>query len=229
MASPHIVPWSRAGAVVIATLLLLIALRMPRPDVVRRCLAAVLLAAVAAEVFLHWRLERFLNPGLTDGTDALIARDSLHGATFAPDVDLVLFASGRRIHLRTDAEGRRTSGAPIDPSLPSLVFTGESTVAGIGLQWEETFPAILGARLRSQVVNLGSPGHRLDQSWLRLEAELPKLARPVAVVGVFMPGLVGRSFANQLHPPARPTAFGVELLPREPADLLRRFSLYRLW
>jgi hypothetical protein len=230
IASPHIVVWCRATAAALGVLLLLVAIRMPRPDVARRSLAALVLAVVAAEAFLQWRLQRLLNPGLIDGTDALVAVDSRYGTTLRSDMDEIHFASGRRIRFRTDAEGRRTSGAPIDPSLPSLVFTGESAVAGIGLQWEEGFPAILGMRLRSQVVNLASPGYRIDQSWLRLEAELPKLGHPVAVVALFMPGLIGRSFANQAHPPARASAAGdVELLPIEAPGLLQRSGLYRLW
>src|SRR5439155_950157 len=95
---------------------------------------------------------------------------------------------------------------------PSLIFTGESTMAGFGLQWEETFPVLLGTRLQLQVVNLASPAYRADQSWLRLTDALPNLEHPVAVVGIFMPGLVGRSFV----PPEAPT-------------LLQRSGLYRLW
>jgi hypothetical protein len=50
------------------------------------------------------------------------------------------------------------------------------------------------------------------------------------VIGLFMPGLIGRSFAGQRHPPARPSpSGGVELLPPEPPGLLQRSGLYRLW
>ena len=45
-----------------------------------------------------------------------------------------------------------------------------------------------------------------------------------------MPGLVGRSFAGQSHPPAQPSlSGGVELLPLESPGLLQRSGLYRLW
>jgi hypothetical protein len=229
-ASPHIVVWSRVTAAVIAALLLSVAIQMPRRDVALRTLAAILLAVVAAEMLLQWRLQRWLNPGLADGTDALIEWNARYGATLRADIDRIDFASGREIRFRTDSQRRRISGVPIDPAMPSLVFTGESMVAGIGLRWEETFPAIVGTRLRSQVINVASPGYRIDQSWLRLEAELPKLDRPLAVIAVFMPGLVGRSFANQAHPPARLSPSGViELVPLEPPGLLQRSGLYRLW
>ncbi|HYZ88725.1 MAG TPA: hypothetical protein VE620_05470 [Myxococcales bacterium] len=228
-ASPHVVVWSRATAAAMAALLLRVAIRLPRRDVALRSLVAVLFAVIAAEALLQWRLHRWLNPGLADGTDALVEWNPRYGSTLRADLDRIDIASGREIHFRTDSERRRTSGAPLDPALPTLVFTGESTVAGIGLRWEETFPAILGRRLRSQVINLASPGYRIDQSWLRLEAELPKLDHPLAVVGLFTPGLVGRSFANQAHPSARSSPGGVQLLPPESPGLLRRSGLYRLW
>jgi hypothetical protein len=150
--------------------------------------------------------------------------------TLAPSIDRVQPMSGRDIRFRTDADRRRTSGIALDEALPSLVFTGESTVAGYGLQWEETFAAIVGARLHLQVVNLGSLAYRLDQSWLRLNDQLPRVAHPVAVIGLFMPGLVGRSFAGQRHPLARPSPSGrIELRPAEAPRLLRSSGLYRMW
>ncbi|MFL5313424.1 MAG: hypothetical protein ACJ79H_23575 [Myxococcales bacterium] len=229
-ANRGIVFWFRATAATSAALLLLLAVFMPRGAAGRRLLAAILLAIPAAEGLLQWRLRRLVNPGLAEAMDTLTTAHARYGATLAESIDRLHPMSGRAIRFRTDAEGRRIPGAAIDRALPSLVFTGESTVAGIGLQWEETVPAILGARLRLQVVNLASPAYRLDQSWLRLRDALPNLDRPVAVVGLFMPGLVGRSFAGQRHPPARPSpSGGIELLPLDAPGLLQRSGLYRLW
>ena len=229
-ASRGIVFWSRATAAGSAVLLLLLLPFIPRGAAGRRILLAVLLAVPAAEGLLQWRLPRLVNPGLAEAMDTLTTWDPRHGFTLAASIDRLQPISGRKIRFRTDAEGRRISGAAVDRALPSLVFTGESTVAGIGLQWEETFPAILGARLHLQVVNLGSPAYRLDQSWLRLKDSLPKLDRPVAVIGLFMPGLVGRSFAGQRHPLARPSpSGGVDIPPPERPGLLQRSALYRLW
>jgi hypothetical protein len=144
-----------------------------------------------------------------------------YGITFRASIDRVEKLSGREIHFHTDAESRRIPDAAIDPAAPSLVFTGESAMAGFGLRWEETFASLLGARLRLQVVNLASPAYRADQSWVRLADALPKLERPAAVVGIFMPGLVGRSFAGLRHPSA--------VLPPRPPDLLERSGLFRVW
>ena len=229
-ASRGVIFWSRATAAGSAALLLLLAGFMPRGAAGRRLLAAVLLTVPAAEGLLQWRLRRLVNPGLAEAMETLTTSQRRYGVTLAASMDRLQSMSGRQIRFRTDAEGRRISGAAVDRALPSLVFIGESTVVGIGLQWEETFPAILGARLRLQVVNLASPAYRLDQSWLRLQDALPTLDRPVAVIGLFMPGLIGRSFAGQRHPPARPSpSGGIELLPPEAPGILQRSGLYRLW
>ena len=229
-ASRAIALWTRTAALGLAAVLLRVAWFPPRSASTRRFVAAFLLAVCAAEGLLQWRLRRLLNPGLAEGMEALTVAHPRYGATLDAGLDRLHSMSGRAIQFRTDSEGRRISGAPIDPALPSVVFTGESTVAGIGLQWEETFAAMLGTRLQLQVVNLASPAYRLDQSWLRLRDALPGLVHPVAVIGVFMPGLVGRGFAGQRHPPVRASPSGeLELLPLDGPRLLDRSALYRLW
>jgi len=196
-ASRGIVFWSRAFAAATAFVLMLLVPRVPQGASARRLLIAALLSVPAADVLLQWRMGRLFRPELVAAMDALTTADPRYGVTFAPSIDRVQPLSGREIRFRTDAERRRISGTPIDRAAPSLVFTGESAVAGFGLQWEETFPVLVSARLNLQVVNLASPNYRADQSWLRLRDALPGLDHPVAVVGIFMPGLVGRSFASQ--------------------------------
>jgi hypothetical protein len=211
-ASRAIVFGTRATVVAIAVLLLALVPFLPRGASARRVLLAVLLILPAAEILVRWRIGRLARPELVSAMDELTTLHPRYGRTFKASLDRVQSLSGREIRFRTDVESRRTSGIAIDPTAPSLVFTGESAMAGFGLQWEETFAALLGARLHLQVVNLASPAYRADQSWLRLKDSLPKLEHPAAVVGVFMPGLVGRSFV----PPEAPT-------------LLQRSGVYRLW
>ncbi|TMA16652.1 MAG: hypothetical protein E6J85_18135 [Deltaproteobacteria bacterium] len=229
-AGSGIVVGFRAAAVTAAALLLLVVPRVPRGASAGRLVLGALLSLPAAEIVLRWRIEKVIRPDLLAATADLTARHPRYGTTFRPSMDRVEVLSAREIRFQTDGEGRRIPGAAIDPAAPSLVFTGESAMAGFGLRWEETFAALLGARLRLQVVNLASPSYRIDQSWLRLADALPKLERPVAVVGVFMPGLVGRSFAGQLHPPAHPLPFaGFEFVPPQPPGLLERSGLFRTW
>lgn len=211
-ASRAIVLSFRTAAAATAMLLLVLVPFLPRGAPGRRLLLAVILSVPAAEVVIRWRLGRLIRPELVAAMDALTTAHPRYGRTFRASMDRLQPIAGREIRFHTDAESRRTSGAAIDPASPSLVFTGESTMAGFGLQWEETFAALLGTRLRLQVLNLASPAYRADQSWLRLKDALPELDHPVAVVGIFMPGLVGRSFVA----PGAPT-------------LLQRSGLYRLW
>ena len=96
---------------------------------------------------------------------------------------------------RFDAARSRVSalGAPVDAERPTLLFTGESIIAGFGLAWEETIPARVGALLGIQSANLPVSDYSNDQSYLRLAAELPRFREPVAVVTLFMPSLFDRN------------------------------------
>jgi hypothetical protein len=229
-ANPRIALVLRTAAAAMGALLLLLVPFLPRGAAARRLIWALLLAVPAAEVLLQWRTRHLLRSDLIATMDALTVDNPRYGVTLKPSMDRAQQMSGRNIQFFTDVEGRRISGVAPDPQLPSLVFTGESTVAGHGLQWDETFPALLGSRLKLQVINLGSMNYRVDQSWLRLADGLPKLARPAAVVGLFMPGLLGRSFDGRGHPLAWPApAGGIVLVSPEAPGLLQRSGFYRLW
>jgi hypothetical protein len=231
VADPRIA-WLIRGPLAGTGALLLIAVPfLPRGAAARRLLLALLLAAPATEALLQWRARRILRRDLVAAMDALTGWNPRYGVTLTPSMDRRWPMSGRDVRFVTDAESRRTSGALIDPKLPSLVFAGESTVVGHGLEWPETFPALLGQRLGLQVVNVASLNYRPDQSWLRLADALPRLERPAAVVGLFMPGLLARSFAGGPHPAARPDGQGglALSLPPETPPLLQRFGFYRLW
>jgi hypothetical protein len=220
---------ARILAAVTGALLLVLARSLRKRLSSPRVLLALLLAIPAAEVLLQWRMRRLVGTELRTAMDELTAVHPRYGVTLAGALDHSVRSSGRGILFRTDSEGRRFSGESIDPRQPSLVVTGESAAVGFGLKWEETFGALLAARLRLQAVNLASPAYRLDQSWLRLKDTLPQLEHPVAVIGIFMPGLIGRSFAGGQHPMARPSESGsIELRPQR-TTLLRRSGLYRLW
>lgn len=102
------------------------------------------------------------------------------------------------VHYRVDAWGDR-SGSELstpDPSLPTLVVTGESIAFGHGLEYEETFPAILGNRLGLQMVNVAAGGYGSDQAYLRLVDALDRLERPVAALTVFLPVQLGRGLQD---------------------------------
>jgi hypothetical protein len=102
---------------------------------------------------------------------------------------------GREIEYAIDAYGARVRSldSAVDPERQSIVFTGESVMFGEGLTWEESVPARVAMLLGVQSANLAVHGYGSDQAHLRLEAELPRFRRPVAVVSMFMTALFGRN------------------------------------
>jgi hypothetical protein len=102
---------------------------------------------------------------------------------------------GRAIEYVIDAAGYRVrrSSEPVDADQPTIVFTGESVMFGEGLTWEETIPAQVGNALGVQSANLAVHGYSTDQAYLRLQAELTRFKRPLAVVSLFMTSLFGRN------------------------------------
>ena len=90
----------------------------------------------------------------------------------------------------------RSQDAPVDVNLPSVVFTGESIIAGYGLNWDETIPAQTGAALGIQSASIAVFGYANDQAYLRLASELPRFRQPVAVVSLFIPSLFPRNLGD---------------------------------
>lgn len=120
---------------------------------------------------------------------------------------------GRVIDYAIDPAGYRVSSAnePVDPQRPTMLFTGESVMFGEGLTYEESIPAQVGAMTGTQTANLAVHGYGNDQSYMRLQTELPHFRRPVAVVSLFMTALFGRNL-DQDRPHLGP---GLVWLPAE--------------
>jgi hypothetical protein len=93
---------------------------------------------------------------------------------------------------------------------------------GEGLTWEESVPAQVESMLAVQSANLAVHGFASDQVYLRLEQELPRFRRPVAVVSLFMAALFGRNLDSE-RPHLGP---GLVWLP--PVQRWRLESLARL-
>jgi hypothetical protein len=128
--------------------------------------------------------------------------DPLLGWKFAAPRSVFAREAGRAVSYSFDAAGYRlpAPGAKVDVTQPTLIFTGESIIAGFGLAWKETIPAQVGASLGVQSANLAVSDYSNDQSYLRLAAELPRFRKPVAVVTLFMPSLFDRNLLeNRPH------------------------------
>jgi hypothetical protein len=117
------------------------------------------------------------------------------GWTFVPSRTGHGAIGGRIVDYTFDSAGYRVRRAdePVDPDRPTILFTGESVMFGKGLTWDESIPAQVGALLGKQSANLAVDGYGNDQAYLRVQAELPRFRRPVAVVAIFMTSLFGRN------------------------------------
>jgi hypothetical protein len=93
---------------------------------------------------------------------------------------------------------------------------------GEGLMWDESVPAQVGMQLGIQSANLAVHGYGSDQAFMRLQSELPRFRRPVAVVTLFMTTLFGRNLDHE-RPHLRPG-----LAWRPPVRRWRLESLARL-
>jgi hypothetical protein len=102
---------------------------------------------------------------------------------------------GRMVEYAFDAAGHRVGSPaePVDYAAPSILFVGESIVAGNGLLYDETIPAQVGRLTGLQPANLAVGGYATDQMYLRLAADWPRFKAPRAVVVLFMPRLFFRN------------------------------------
>src|ERR1051326_1585003 len=121
--------------------------------------------------------------------------DDRLGWVFVPSRTERETADGRTVEYAFDSSGyrvRRVNESP-DPERPTIVFSGESIMAGQGLNWEDTVPAQGESLLGGESANTPVHGFGTDQAYMRLRAELPRFRRPVAVVTLFTPGLFDRN------------------------------------
>jgi hypothetical protein len=187
-----------------------------------RLLLAIAAAFVASEIGL-----RILK--LPHRTDIAIAerrlgeKDPRYGWLFRASQSFVVDSAGRPVHCDFDADHNRAPSVDHVPDLhaPTLFFVGESVIAGHGLEWAESFPAIVGEAMSLQVVDLGVDGYASDQAFLRLVDTLPRFEHPVAVISLFMPIMVDR-LERVDHPRLR---FDGDTLRLEPPDFLESLRL----
>jgi hypothetical protein len=156
--------------------------------------AAAVLALGASELVLrhvHLRPAEWLLPEEEPRRRA----DARLGWTFEPARTGRNTVGGRAIDYAFDASGYRVRGVdvPVDPERPTILFVGESVMFGEGLTWDESVPAQVAKMAGTQSANLAVHGYGSDQAFLRLQIELPRFRRPVAVISIFMTALFGRN------------------------------------
>jgi hypothetical protein len=174
---------------------------------------AVLLAFPATELVLRIRDRRAI---MAEEYPAEIEpsrqRDSRLGWVFVPSRTGHQWVGNRVVEYAIDSAGcrvRRIDEA-VDPSRPTIVFTGESIMVGERLTWDESIPGQISVITGLQSANVAVSGFANDQAYIRLQAELPRFQRPVAVVILFSPFLFDRNL-NDDRPHLGP---GLVWLPR---------------
>jgi hypothetical protein len=182
-----------------------------------RIAVAAVLALGASELVLRGM---HLGPAewLLPGEEPRRRPDPRLGWTLMPARSAHTTISGRVVEYAIDQAGYRVRRVdePVDPERPTILFTGESVMFGEGLTWDESVPAQVGMMMEAQSANLAVNGYSSDQAYLRLEMELPRFRRPVAVVSLFMTALFGRNLdADRPH-----LGPGLVWLPAEPPSRL---------
>jgi len=171
--------------------------RVSRGGVLRVGLAVVLAIGVSELVL---RSKSHAGQGLTLPT---IALPPTHGDprlawAFDGPKTTILETDGRPITYAIDAAGDRVrSEADVsDVSLPTILFAGESITYGLGVSWEEAYPALVGQRLGVQTVTAAVHGYGDDQIYLSMLDHLAKLERPIAVVTIALADLLERDMST---------------------------------
>jgi hypothetical protein len=194
------------GTVLIAGLALIALLRPRIARAVRRgggrALASHSLFILMAVVFSLVACELILRTSWWRGIDHWAATEEpLRTADARLGWKLVGGRSGverfneRTILYHVDADGHRIGDPrrPLDHAQPAILFTGESIMLGFRLNWPETIAGRTEALTGIQAANLAVNGYGTDQAFLRLHDELPRFARPAAVVALFAPSLFERN------------------------------------
>jgi hypothetical protein len=170
-------------------------------DEIAACILRLVLAmglALAATEWIMGHTFTYAAAETQPGEEPLRQPDAKLGWVFVPAHDGKTIVGGRQIAYSTDRLGYRVPNreTPVDLNLPSIVFTGESIIAGYGLNWEETIPAQVGAALNMQSASIAVFGYANDQAYLRLQSELPRFRRPLAVISLFVPSLFARNLGD---------------------------------
>jgi len=153
-------------------------------------LLAIAASAVTVEAFLGWKQPKALR-----GYPQYSAPHPRYGWTGQPSSTTTVRVAGRDTVLAFNREGirvRNQDDEP-DPALPTILFTGESIALGFGLEYAETYPALIAERRGVQCVNLAAPAYGSDQAYLRLIDAMPRFERLVATVTVFIPLQLSRN------------------------------------
>ena len=161
---------------------------------VMRILLAIAFALTAAEWVMRFAFAHAAAEGPA-AEEPLRQPNAMLGWTFVPSRTGHAVVGGREITYAIDSHGYRVRDLdkPVDFRRSSIIFTGESIMAGFGLNWDEIIPARVESLTGIQSANIAVFGYANDQAYLRVKSELPRFDKPIAVVSLFIPSLFVRN------------------------------------
>jgi hypothetical protein len=120
--------------------------------------------------------------------------DSRYGWILIPSHATTLVYAGRNVTYAVNARSNRARSIDDepDPSLATLLFGGESITLGHGIDYDQSYPAVVGRHLGVQSVNLGVHGYAEDQIYLRTIDALSDFKHAVAVVTLVLSRTISR-------------------------------------
>jgi hypothetical protein len=157
-------------------------------------------------------------------------REPLYGWNFLPNHAGTVRLDGRTVHYATGPYGYRApaAGVAVDLDKPTIVFAGESLVFGYGLDWPDTIPAQVQRVTGIQTADIAVNAHAIDQTYLRLRAELPRFRHPAAVIVPFIAETFDRNLdRDRPHLDAALRWHPAEPPPFRLVELARRVTRYR--
>jgi hypothetical protein len=190
-------------------------------------LLAIAASGVTVEALLRWWSPRVLSGRTVYPYGAPHPR---YGWTGSPSSTTTANVSGRDIVVAFNREGirvRKQDDEP-DPARPTILFTGESIALGYGLDYAETYPALIAERRGVQCVSLAGAAYGSDQAYLRLSDAMPRFERLVATVTVFIPLQLGRNLRDDRPRLVLGPTGELALVPAA-TDFVSRLYIRRLW
>lgn len=160
-----------------------------------RIAAAAALALVTSDLVLRWKLKPPPPPKPllnyepeSEGDPKYVYRAIRSHVTERHVGDKVL-----RFFIDANGYRRQSLDDVVDFARPTILFTGESVASGFGLNYEETYPFMVGEQLGVQAVNVAVQGYSSDWAYMRLSEELPRFQQPIATVTLVHHMLVDRT------------------------------------
>jgi len=106
-----------------------------------------------------------------------------------PRHQFVDYTEGMRISYRSNAQGfRRHADVAPEESRKPIIIVGDSYAFGLGVQYDDTYGALIESQLSGAVVyNMAMPGFGLDQMWLTVKYLALPLHPALVIVAMTTP------------------------------------------